>query len=347
MRQIPIRRSNAFTLVELLVVIAIIGILVAMLLPAVQAAREAARRLQCANNLKQIGLALHNYHSTWQTFPPGYSTSENNWVDIGGTMYKVHHGSMLVLILPYIEQSSMFSMIDFTNIQGAETSTYPDGTFLYETVLENYLCPSDGDIRRNQGRSPVWFTGGAGVKDTEDRGLANYAPSFGAQLQITTPACGYPGNQFGHGSALMAMTDNPSEVSGVFAHGTVWMRVSDIHDGTSNTIAVGEIRPWCSYYQMIGWWRESGMRAGTSPPINYDTCPTNSCWKDADGQPDAGCECNHHRSWQVATGFKSEHPGGAHLMMADSSVHFLGENIDYVTYQRLGDRLDGEPVGDY
>ncbi len=97
-------------------------------------------------------------------------------------------------------------------------------------------------------------------------------------------------------------------------------------------------------YDMIDYWRDNGMRATTAAPINWDTCPGQGCWVGSNASPPAGCGCHHHLSWQAATGFKSQHPGGAHFLMADGSVHFLDENIDYVNYRRLGDRRDGESV---
>jgi prepilin-type N-terminal cleavage/methylation domain-containing protein/prepilin-type processing-associated H-X9-DG protein len=335
--------TPGFTLVELLVVIAIIAILVTLLLPAVNAAREAARRTQCLNHLKQIGLALHNYYSTHSKFPPGYATSEDNWV----SGRKIHRGSTLVLILPFMEREDLYGELDFNDVQSAETTRLGDGTYLYEIVMSDYLCPSDADLGDNGGKSPVWFTGGHSTKTTEDRALASYSPSFGSQNQISSPNCGYhyPTGMFNNGPALMAMTDKRNEVSGMFAHGDVYMRISHISDGLSHTIALGEIRPYCSYYQMIGWWRESGMRAGTTVPINWDTCPENPCWRASNNDP-AGfnCRCHHHRSWQVAAGFKSPHPGGANFVLGDGAVTFLSENIDFRTYNRLGDRHDGEII---
>ena len=327
------RRNNGFTLVELLVVIAIIGILIALLLPAVQAAREAARRMTCSNHLKQIGVALHSYHSTHGSFPPGYSTT--GYLPDGNT---TKHGSVLIMLLPYMEQQALYDMIDFTNNQSAEWSRGPDG-YLYETVLPQLLCPSDGD---HKGKSPSWYVNTVGVGS---RALSCYSPSMGSQTTWATPNCGFSGNYFGNGPVEYAWTMDIGKVSGVFGTQFTLCSVRDITDGTANTIAFGEIRPWCSFVQMIGYWRDNGMRASTAAPINWDTCPGQGCWVPSNADPpSAVCRCHHHRSWQAADGFKSQHPGGAHFLMADGSVHFLDENIDYVNYQRLGDRHDGETV---
>ena len=328
------QRRTGFTLVELLVVIAIIGILIALLLPAVQAAREAARRMTCSNHLKQIGVALHSYHSTHNSFPPGYSTTANFGVNT------IKHGSALIMLLPYMEQQALYDMIDFNMNQSAEVCLGPDG-FLYETVLPQLLCPSDGD---HKGKSPDWFTGGHSTKTTKDRGLSNYSPSMGAQKMYRTPNCGFSGNYFGNGPIEYAFTMNKGEVSGIFGSQFTLCSVRDITDGTANTIAFGEIRPWCSFMHMIGYWRDNGMRTSTAAPINWDTCPGQGCWVASNADPPAGCGCHHHRSWQAADGFKSQHPGGAHFLMADGSTHFLDEDIDYANYQRLGDRRDGESV---
>ena len=319
--------AHGFTLVELLVVIAIIAILIALLLPAVQAAREAARRSTCVNHLKQIGVALHNYEGSYKRFPAGYSTTSQD---------ESHHGSALVAILPFIEQVVLYELIDFTLYHSAEQSRYPDGRFLYETVLPVYLCPSDS----NGHVSPVWFrnhTPGA-----VDRGLVNYCPSWGAQADLPTPDCGFGGNEFGTGPVPWAQTLDNNQISGVFGSWATFCPMQSITDGTSNTIAFGEIVPYCSTMHMLGWWRYNGMRAGTQVPINYDTCPSNPCWIASIADPPSDCRCNHHRSWQVADGFKSQHPGGANFLYCDGSVHFISENIDYRNYQRLGDRRDGE-----
>ena len=138
------RRRRGFTLVELLVVIAIIGILIALLLPAVQAAREAARRMQCSNNLKQIGLALHNYHTTNKAFPPGAF-----WVCPEGELWR---GSILIRLLPYIEQQPLYDQFDFTVPTDGQTEANT-GTLLVANIVPPYVCPSDTNEGLFNGRA--------------------------------------------------------------------------------------------------------------------------------------------------------------------------------------------------
>jgi prepilin-type N-terminal cleavage/methylation domain-containing protein/prepilin-type processing-associated H-X9-DG protein len=342
--------SHAFTLVELLVVIAIIGILIALLLPAVQAAREAARRIDCSNKLKQIGIALHNYHSSHSTFPPGYSTN-----GLGPPWHlRTKHGSALVLLLPHLGHSDIYDHIDFSVNWSAEWSTYQDVAvdcknggpyeWLFTTSLSDLICPSDD----HEGFAPQWFV--SGHCRQLKRALSNYLPSMGAQRVPSSPMCHpiYRGNFFrqpspGTGTALWGQTHKISEVSGVFGYyAGAGCSIKHITDGTSNTIAFGEVRPLCSTMHLIGWWREIGVVAGTTAPLNWDTCPENSCWTANNVDPSGNCRCHHHRSWQVSPGFKSQHPGGAQFTFADGSVHFISENIDYRNYQRYGDRRDSE-----
>ena len=131
-------RRVAFTLVELLVVIAIIGILIALLLPAVQAAREAARRSQCTNNLKQLGLALHNYHDTFKKLPPTIHDQPWDW----GTTSPTQKGSWLVRLLPFVEQQSIWDCLDF-NGNTEHNSVTASGQPVHEIVISGFICPSD------------------------------------------------------------------------------------------------------------------------------------------------------------------------------------------------------------
>lgn len=205
------RRSTrlAFTLVELLVVIAIIGILIALLLPAVQAAREAARRAQCSNNFKQVGLALHNYHSARNCFPPGIF-----YPDLPDASSFRGYWGWAIFVLPYMEQGALYQMFDFNS----EGYWAPGNTRKATgTVVAGFLCPSDplGDARvrysSDPSIDPAGRTNMAGVSDSYDYSVGNdYDP------------------------------DAFPTVDGVFgANGPC--RFGDIRDGTSNTITIGEV----------------------------------------------------------------------------------------------------------
>ena len=186
--------TRGFTLVELLVVIAIIGILVALLLPAVQAAREAARRMQCSNNLKQIGLALHNYHDTYKRFAIGSTNDDPNSGPTGGnnnvwTAGPWRKGSMLVKILPFMEQTPLFDSINFmgdvdAQLSRALTGNPPGLGFAGANgkKLSNYICPSDA-------------TTGKFVSSAES--FFNYAPSIGNSNMDAQYGCNvFPSNSF-------------------------------------------------------------------------------------------------------------------------------------------------------
>ncbi|MCL6504841.1 MAG: DUF1559 domain-containing protein [Pirellulales bacterium] len=350
----------AFTLVELLVVIAIIGVLVALLLPAVQAAREAARRASCNNNLKQLGIALHNYHDVYNRLP------HNHWVwdQVQGSIHDTR-GSYLVRLLPYIEQGGpLYERFDFRTSAGVEQAMMPDGDRVYTKLVPIFMCPSD-DSEEKQ-------------RDT-NRALYNYAMSMGAQAMPPLFACSLAqyvglgpsgadnGNWFGtgpEGHGNWSWGEPNRAISGIvsrsgwrFAPGWAgspvpvnhapWAaRFRDITDGTANVIAMGEYRPKCGDHTWSnGWFHANSIWMATTAPINFPTCPG-----EFGNNPDpwagviAGRECNHFQVWTTSQGFKSRHPGGAQFVFCDGSVHFLSETMNYDMYQRLGDRRDGRPV---
>src|SRR5687767_6530245 len=173
------RSRFGFTLIELLVVIAIIAILIALLLPAVQQAREAARRTQCKNNLKQFGLAVHNYHDVHKQFPLTVGASPGSPPQTWVTMEK---GTYLVQVLPFIEQAPLFQSIDFKGDQTLDDQVMPGTTKLFRSqVIPMYICPSDGSPEIQQ----------------TDRAKTNYAMSMGAQSMPPSNGCAtYPGNVF-------------------------------------------------------------------------------------------------------------------------------------------------------
>lgn len=331
------RKKRGFTLIELLVVIAIIAILIALLLPAVQQAREAARRTQCKNNLKQLGIALHNYHDVYKQFSPTIFRTVGG---LGPTWSNSSRGSYLVRLLPFIDQAPIFNALDFslegpawgvTNFEGQVDS---NGKLYRHLLLPALQCPS--------GTSPA-------IDGHSAR--TNYALSMGNQ---SMPAHGtswgrcnlFPGNNFGTGAAGHGNTANPSQVSGFVSRLNWAAKFRDLTDGSSNVIAGGEIRPQCGDHTRNGWYHFNSMWVATTAPINYPVkCVREDPGWNQGADPNAGRgPCNHWQNWQTSQGFKSRHTGGAQFILGDGSVRFISENIDYMTYQRLGDRRDGEPI---
>lgn len=319
-RQKSATRSRAFTLIELLVVIAIIAILIALLLPAVQQAREAARRTQCKNNLKQIGLALYNYESTVGVFPSGAYWNQWN----SGVRYQ--QGSLLTHLLPYMEQANAFNEIPFEapplpslNVNNARD----DNNVLLRKKFNvpGYRCPSD--------------TAGDGFNNRAT--VQNYAGSKGASFAGQplggnpngSPSCPDVYRSFARGGR------DGNGVSGPFYRNGRSCAIRDIRDGLSNTIFVGEVRPECSNHIRQGWLNANNGQGmfSTLYPINLDTCNTSNT-----------SGCNWWNNWTEEFGFKSQHIGGAQFLMGDGSVHFISENIDHGVYNNLGAKADGNTV---
>jgi prepilin-type processing-associated H-X9-DG protein len=326
----------------LLVVIAIIGILVALLLPAVQAAREAARRTQCFNNLKQFGLAMHTYHDVAKRFPTGTNPHiEPAWM----TQYS--KGSNILKLLPFMEQTPLYDQIDFVGrYQGVDAQwtgvsvqisllgyghrgvVGSAGTAPPQRELPGYRCPSDD------------------FSNLPNVSYSNYAMSMGNQNMPDGGRCpGLNGNNLGTGStAGHGDSSSGSNISGVTSRFGAWSaKLSDVTDGTSNVIAMGEFRPLCGDHPQYNPWSHwNSIWIATVAPIHWPTCRGQRGGKD---DTTGGAEdCNHFRTWNMSMGFKSRHPGGAGFVLCDGSVQFLPETIDYMTYQRMGDRRDGNPV---
>ncbi len=326
---------RAFTLIELLVVIAIIAILIALLLPAVQQAREAARRTTCKNHLKQLGLAMHNYHDTFRIF----AANQLQWGEPAWD-----RGSVLVHLLPYVDQSPLYNGINFSSKTAHCRDQVVGGKRVAEHQVPVYLCPSD-EQNKNPGVPTFWLT--------------SYAPNIGTAHQESNSGCNMativgPGDSdmdgedwFGNGGTPLGIprtdTPNPYACSGVVARSPWSARIADIPDGTSQMIMFGEIRGACSDHQRANDWAHSnGLWFAVTAPINFNTCPGEG------GNPaGGGTGCKALDSWNTSMGFKSRHEGGAHFALADGSVRFISENLDYITYQKLGDRRDGNPVGEF
>jgi prepilin-type N-terminal cleavage/methylation domain-containing protein/prepilin-type processing-associated H-X9-DG protein len=340
-----------FTLVELLVVIAIIGILVALLLPAVQAAREAARRTQCSNNLKQLGLAEQNYHDIYKRFAINYW----NWSEPpSAPAAPSSKGSHLVRLFPFMEQQPSYDAFNAAwNTNVPEDVTLPNGQLLRQQVIPGLLCPSDN-------------TGGFW---NNDRAITNYSMGMGAQRLSHSGwkffnICPFIGggtapsgstdcqDWFGNGPDTHGNSANGGRnISGLISRtgwnnnqggGDQWAaRMVDVTDGTSNTICIGELRPACMTDAHNGWMHNAVSLIGTTPPINFPTCPgENGLSKRNSSNPVQ----NHWDSWATSHGYKSKHPGGAQFVFVDGTVRFLSQTINYDTYQRMGDRRDGKTV---
>ncbi len=351
---------SAFTLVELLVVIAIIGILVALLLPAVSAAREAARKMSCSNNLKQIGLAMRTYHNTYSSLPPNGMYFWNRQSNNGLTWTGSSHGSVWVKLLPFLELDPLYDSLNFT-ISGQKTgNTGPPfgGAYnrwsLFETthavtldrsralrseILPVLICPTaDVDPYVHRANFDI------------DPAISTYSVSLGAQrMSSFRNMCpNYPGNIFQTGHDNHGNGARGFRASGVFVRGHWAARFRDVSDGESQVIMVGEILPQKSDIYPQGWMHFNSMWTATTGPINYPTVGIGEpgfSWANAN-PPLNPHSCSHFRNWSTSQGFKSQHKGGAQFVLVDGSVQFLSENIDYITYNRLGDRRDGGPLGE-
>ena len=338
--------TRGFTLVELLVVIVIIGVLVALLLPAVQAAREAARRMHCGNNLKQIGLAFHNYHDAFKRFPPGSSPLTGT----SGNANRNGRFSWHVSILPFVEQSVLYDQIDFRNLPiGPEgepkvSETMINGKKLAATSVSYAKCPSDplpAVTDAGNGGGPMANTNYGGNRGTMR------ADFHGTCLQYNVPGELRPLlNKSTHavlGSVANGWGDcaSATSCSGIMGNAGWGSKLKDISDGTTKVLCVGEILPDCmAYLKTYGndMWAYNAMAQNifTNAPINTDTCPPH----------DASNPCDSVDSFQMSRAFKSSHAGGAQFVLCDGSVRFLADTMDLLTYQRLGERADGQLIAE-
>ena len=316
------RARRGFTLIELLVVIAIIAVLIALLLPAVQQAREAARRSQCKNNLKQMGLALHNYHDTYNVFPFGHGEDGLNAPNTcaEGTCAQWSWGAML---LPQLEQKPLFDKLR-PGARKAQQAVKND-LALMQTVLSVFRCPSDTapDLNTDQ-KVP--------------NGDGDTAECTGANCQPTATA-----NYIGINHHSRLDRTNPT---GVFGRGAWKKAMRDVTDGLSNTMLVGE-RPWHL------WGPTKKGQAGVIYATNgdQDNGHENGLVYVAGATANPpNAECN--------TCFGSRHAGGTQFLMGDGAVRFVSENIDHrndgshpspvnSVYERLAHISDGQPIGDF
>ncbi len=313
-------RNRAFTLIELLVVIAIIAVLVAILLPAVQQAREAARRSTCKNNLKQIGIALHNYHDVYGMFPPGHMDTYTDYVSAGAR----HHFSWMTSLLPMLEQNAIYDLIDFEAVSLTTNSNLNPIYYSAGTVdIPVFLCPSDPVPRMDPNLAPT-----------------NYMGSQGNRCNCRAKDCD---GVFGHSSytPMSWITDGLSQTIAVGETLKGDLDPNTVNDNYIFTNTSGsnaaDVTTCQSVYPnaadratvWIAGQPQYNIMATIRPPNdkNFDCIA-----------PNYGC-----------TNFaaRSAHKGGAQLIFCDGSVHFISENIDKGTYQALGSRDSGDIPGEY
>jgi len=226
---------------------------------------------------------------------------------------------MHIKLLPFLEEDSFYGRLD---MKGDVVAQLNGDAMLKSKTIPVFRCPSDD--------YPL-------VNDNGETSC-NYAPSQGAQHRNTTYCAAYSGNHFGTGPSWDGNSTSANEISGLFSRYPWSASFRDIADGTSHTIAMGEIRPACStHLHLYPWWHGEPWFISTATPINFATCPNET-------PGNSGFGCNGWANWNTDMGFKSRHPGGAQFVFADGSVHFLAEEIDYVNYQRLGCRRDGQIV---
>jgi prepilin-type N-terminal cleavage/methylation domain-containing protein/prepilin-type processing-associated H-X9-DG protein len=329
------QRRRAFTLVELLVVIAIVGLLIGLLLPAVQMARETARRVQCCNQIRQIGLALHNYHQAHNAFPAGcivstYAVDANpakttgcydTWAEASDTTHANKHGTSWILqVLPFLDEQNLYQLWDFSkNVQGNQTVAAVDIRGLYCPTRRNAFRRGDSAMMFLK-----WTNGGTDYGGCYGRGDGwmnddDHHHRF-ADLSTST------GSQVPH--------DSPEKRAGVFGP-NMGITLAAIRDGSTNTIMIGEMQ-------------RLKPDSGASGAAAYNKTSYDGWFLGGVATMFVTCAADdeHHQPGGMNNGFfespGSDHPGGAHFGMADGSVRLINQTIDPNLFALLGSIADGQ-----
>ncbi|HMC09697.1 MAG TPA: DUF1559 domain-containing protein [Pirellulaceae bacterium] len=318
-------KRSGFTLVELLVVIAIIGVLVALLLPAVQAAREAARRSKCSNNVKQISLAVHNYEGTFRTFPIG--------------QYDCCYGTWLLSILPYVEQGTLYSQYvrpgAMEGYGGANGGDIRYGTAVNlpvtRTQIPAYTCPSDTKSANLGIISGVTFHNYVANHGNTSRGRLTY------------------GNvQFGGAPFIVVINPTKDPAVPTDRKFPQVVKFADVEDGMSNTLMFSEtVQGKDGDLRGFGWWGGgSHFETYLTPNSSLPDVTENISYCKPATRLNPPCIGPSDGTWETIAA-RSRHPTGVHVSMCDGATRFVSNNIDLVTWRALGTAAGGDPVGSY
>lgn len=368
---------HAFTLIELLVVIAIIAVLIALLLPAVQQAREAARRTQCKNNMKQMGLAFHNYESTYGRFAPALLMCNNIGGNYGEGIANTtpddgNYHAWPEFILPFIDQGNLYNTINFSLSMNFTDSTLatgtvgnfatggnfstPQGLAVTKAVIPGYMCPSSPHTSSIYGPYQEDWTSSVPV-NYKAGGALDYVGrwargNFGATI-----------NGFKYDTKVFAGLLDVNSANGA---GTAGVKISAITDGTSNTILVGETsapggKQWvmgkpsgalCDGCPLTGstramgpawtdWQFSTGLDIRGRAPGSRHNPNSSAVPPEFESDGDCTINCTNYNNYY------SFHMGGATFLMADGTVRFISQNINRETMMRLFFFGDGQPVGEF
>jgi prepilin-type processing-associated H-X9-DG protein len=369
-------------LIELLVVIAIIAVLIGLLLPAVQKVREAAARMKCQNNLKQLALACHGYHDANNAFPRGGNYNPFGAIDSASPdyaaalpnnpTYRASRGSWLFLILPYVEQDNLYKPYSFYLSIPLEPSfgsawfSQPDpirwarrsGASLYD-VASGIAALNGNPNPFNVAPIPILRCPSDGwtLADHEGR-ICNYVGNTGPHCASQNCDNSTPGGAanfnsictnaaWGLNGAYVDRTTDPNKLKGMFNWGGAVIKIASVKDGTSNTLFIGETLPGenARVNEMIdqqGW-----VDAKSWVNLGYTSIPINTFTPDQNYGSDACTVGNPFRNagnYAVSQGFKSQHSGGANFAMVDGSVRFVSQYINMETYVYLSGRNDGRVI---
>lgn len=345
------RGHHAFTLIELLVVIAIVGILVGMLVPAVQKVREAANKTTCLNNLKQIGLALHQYHDTFLRFPPAYLTEDTS---ASGTAYGVSYPdenrngpsgfAWGTLILPYLEQGNLYKQFDLNLPCWA-----PQNAAAARTQLSVFLCPSVP--MGFEGFEVMQYTAGT---SQSPKNPAPFTPSifFAHSHYVTNAGIHQPWGRdpaysadFDVGEPIPANGGKLAYLDGPFYRNSR-IKIASVTDGLSSTVFVGEHSPTLSNKTWVGVvpWACTPQKPGWPSEPNSGGCLVGAhSGPDTHDHPNVIIHAPNHPFGHTDE-FYSDHLGGCHILFGDGSVRFISERINPLTWVAMSTRNGGEPV---